>query len=438
MKNKAKLFLLIPIIYFSVSGGPYGLEEVVSSIGPFLTLLLILVVPIIWTIPEALIVAELSSNYPVQGGYYRWVSMGLGRFWGFMEGWWSILYTLIDLSLYPILFIAYLKILFPELAYPYVYFIQLFIIWFCAFINILGIRSVGYVLTAFKLFILISFLVFIILCFNHSPIKFDAIFLSKNDIQFEPFLYGISLVFWNFIGWDNGTTAMGEVDEPAKTYPKALLITIPIVVLFYFFPILASVSLDQDWHNWHFGQFSTIAFSMGRPLLGVLLAVGGMVMCIGIFNALLLSSTRIFLCMSEDKFLHPKFAALHKQFQTPYFSILFSAVVYSVLIFVSFHNLIIYDVFLYLVAILLEAFALVSLRKKSHGKIKDTFCIPFGKLGMCFVVGLSVFIISLVILINLLGFCYSLYSTLVAFLLLFSGVPVYLWVSRAKSPTIHT
>src|SRR3989338_8056993 len=132
MNKKAKFFTLIPIIFFSVSGGPYGLEEIVSSVGPINALLLILILPLIWTIPETMIVAELSSTYTVQGGYYRWVQMGLGRFWGFMEGWWSLLYTLIDLSLYPILFTTYLKIIFPDLQFWSVYIIQLLMIWSCA------------------------------------------------------------------------------------------------------------------------------------------------------------------------------------------------------------------------------------------------------------------------------------------------------------------
>ena len=155
MKTKAKFLALIPIIFFSVSGGPYGLEEIVSSVGPINTLFLILLLPLLWTIPECMVVAELSSTYPVQGGYYRWVQMGLGRFWGFMEGWWSILYTLLDMSLYPILFTTYLKLLFPNLESLAVYLIQLSMIWLCALINILGIRLVGNVLTLFKIIILV-------------------------------------------------------------------------------------------------------------------------------------------------------------------------------------------------------------------------------------------------------------------------------------------
>src|SRR3989338_1862342 len=133
MKLKAKLFALIPILFFSVSGGPYGLEEIVTSVGPINTLLLILIIPIVWTIPECMVVAELSSNYPVQGGYYKWVQMSMGKFWGFMEGWWSILYTLIDLYLYPILFTTYLKFFFPDLNFWQLYIIQLTVIWSSAF-----------------------------------------------------------------------------------------------------------------------------------------------------------------------------------------------------------------------------------------------------------------------------------------------------------------
>ena len=424
MKTKATFLALIPIIFFSVSGGPYGLEEIVSSVGPINTLFLVLLLPLFWTIPECLVVAELSSTYPVQGGYYRWVQMGLGRFWGFMEGWWSILYTLVDMSLYPILFTTYLKLLFPNLGFLGVYLIQLSMIWSCALINILGIRLVGNVLTLFKIIILISFVIFVVLGMNYISFDFTPIFKSAHKFQVNNLLFGLSLAFWNYIGWDNASTILGEVDEPQINYHKAVFITIPIIVLIYFFPLLTGLSICTDWQNWKFGEFSFIANSMNHPLLAMVLTIGGMVMCLGLFNSLLLTSTRVISTMAEDKLFPLSFVKIHKKFNTPYYAIIFSAFVYSVLILVDFKNLVIYDVFLYLIALLLEAFALVSLRK-INPHLNSCFKIPFGKLGLYSVVGIISFVIFLMVLINILNFNNACNGSLVAFFLVISGVPVY-------------
>ncbi len=424
MNNKAKLFSLIAIIFFSVSGGPYGLEDIVASVGPLTTLSLILILPIVWTIPEVMIVAELSSTYPVQGGYYRWVEMGLGKFWGFMEGWWSLLYSLIDLSLYPILFTMYLKILFPGLNSLALYLSELTVIWSCALLNIYGIKSVGYSLSIFKLFILISFLAFIFLGLRHISFDFSVILKPQNHFESKNLLYGLSLAFWNFIGWDNGSTVLHEVDNPDKNFHKALFITIPIIVFFYFFSILVGASIDTDWNSWKFGQFSYIANSMNQPLLGIILAIGGMFMCIGIFNSLLLSSTRVFLTMAQDKFLPSFFAKSHKRLLTPHVSIFFCAFVYSGLVLLSFQNLVIYDVLLYLFAMLLEALALVTLRKRNKNA-KTHFKIPFGPFGMYFIVSMTVIIILFVTVINIINFKFSFTNILLMIFLIFGGIPVY-------------
>lgn len=425
-KKKAPLLGLIAIIFFSVSGGPYGLEEIVSSIGPFNTLVLTLVLPIVWTIPETMIVAELSSTYPVQGGYYRWVEMSLGRFWGFLEGWWSLLYTLIDLALYPILFTMYLKFLLPNLDFITVYLIQLIMIWSCALINILGIRTVGSFLSIFQAFILISFAVFIVLGLRHIHFDFSSIHPSSKPLNINNWLFGLSLAFWNFIGWDNGSTVLHEVENPKINYHKALFISIPVIVIFYFFPVLIGACIHTDWQNWHFGEFSQIAKSMHYPILAVTLAIGGMVTCLGLFNSLLLSSTRVFMTMAEDKLLPKYFALLHKNFGTPYIAILFAAIVYSFLVLVEFKELVIYDVFLYLIAILLEAIALVVLRQKNPD-IKTNFKIPFGKLGLGVIVTVACLVILFMVGINLFNLTGTPYGTYFSLFLMLNGIPIYLF-----------
>src|SRR5512136_430446 len=80
---------LVAVMFFIVSGGPFGLEGLVGSVGPGLALLLLVATPLIYSVPEALLVGELASMLPVEGGYYEWVKRAFGRFWGFWNGWLS-------------------------------------------------------------------------------------------------------------------------------------------------------------------------------------------------------------------------------------------------------------------------------------------------------------------------------------------------------------
>ena len=113
--RKLGLSAIIGIIFFSVSGGPYGLEDVVGSSGAGMAILLILLTPIIYSLPIALMVAELATLMPVPGGYYQWVKEGLGPFWGFQAGWWAWVASWFDLAIYPVLFVEFSSYFLPEL-----------------------------------------------------------------------------------------------------------------------------------------------------------------------------------------------------------------------------------------------------------------------------------------------------------------------------------
>lgn len=424
MNKKVGLLALIPILYFSVSGGPFGLEELVSSVGPFYSLLLICLIPIVWSIPEALIVGELSSAFPLEGGYYKWVQMALGNFWGFIRGWWGILYTLTDLSLYPILVTTYLQLLFPDLNFWTLYFIQLLVIWGCALINIFGIRVVSEVLAVFQLFIFIIFAILIFYGFKFISFDFSPAFHNPPNIGLNGILLGLTLAFWNYIGLDNASSVLGEVENPKKNYFKGLLILVPVVAISYILPILIGVCVNQDWQNWNFGQYTFIARSMKIEWLAVALIYGGMVTFLGLFNSLILTSSRILSTMSEDGFLPKPFSAIDKKTNTPVFAIIFSAVMYSFLVLIGFNKLVVYDVFIFLLSMLLEVIALFVLRQKSL--IKEADCrIPFGKIGLYVCVSLALFVIVLMSLLYIIYSFKSFNAFLVTLLFIFSGIPLY-------------
>ncbi len=102
--GKLTLLPLIAATYFIVSGGPFGLEDIVSKSGYAGAILILLITPLVWSVPTALMVAELASAFPQEGGYYVYVTRGLGRFWGFQEAWLSLVGSIFDMAIYPTLF----------------------------------------------------------------------------------------------------------------------------------------------------------------------------------------------------------------------------------------------------------------------------------------------------------------------------------------------
>jgi hypothetical protein len=107
---------LVGITFFCVAGGAYGLEDAVGAAGPAWALLAILVVPWLWSLPMALMTAELTAAMPEDGGFVVWVERAFGRFWAFQEGWWSWLCSFADNALYPVMFAEYLRFWFPGMT----------------------------------------------------------------------------------------------------------------------------------------------------------------------------------------------------------------------------------------------------------------------------------------------------------------------------------
>jgi amino acid transporter len=87
--RKAGLFYLVFVMFSYTTGGPFGLEDMVTTSGPGMTLLYLLIIPFLWCIPVSLVSAELTTAMPVEGGFYRWTRAAFGDFWGFLAGWWN-------------------------------------------------------------------------------------------------------------------------------------------------------------------------------------------------------------------------------------------------------------------------------------------------------------------------------------------------------------
>jgi amino acid transporter len=382
LKRSLSTLTLVAVMYFNVSGGAFTTESLIVSVGPAAGLSILLLVPLLWSVPEALIIGELASMLPEEGGYYRWVYRAFGPFWAFQNGWWTWMYSLVDMAIYPVLFNQYLSWLAPGLSSTAQWVISLGVIWIATAVNLRGAGRVGAVSVVAGSFVLVVFLLLSMAALpNASHVPWDAMGKPAKT-GMSAIGIGISIALWNYIGWDNASTVQGEVRDSSRSYPRALAIALPVVVLSYIVPLAATLSAS-DWTEWREGGWPDIAMMTaavaGKPI-ATLVALAGMVSALALFNALLLSYSRIPLAMADDRLL-PTFLAKLDDRGTPRNAVLVSAACYSVFALLSFVHLVVADVLLYSTALFLEFGALIALRR-NNPELRGAFRIPLGTMGV--------------------------------------------------------
>src|SRR5437660_12081558 len=122
------------------TGVPFVLEDMVTTSGPGITLLYLLILPFFWCIPVSLVSAELTTAMPVEGGFYRWTRAAFGDFWGFLAGWWNWSASFLLGGAYAVLFSDYLSFYFPQIAGWRHYLVSVALIAVIAVVNVRGIE----------------------------------------------------------------------------------------------------------------------------------------------------------------------------------------------------------------------------------------------------------------------------------------------------------
>ena len=165
--RKAGLFYLVFVMFSYTTGGPFGLEDMVTTSGPGMTLIYLLVLPFFWCIPVSLVSAELTTAMPVEGGFYRWTRAAFGDFWGFLAGWWNWSASFLLGGAYAVLFTDYLVYYFPGITGWKHYLVSVALIAVITWINVRGIQMVGKVATALEIFIFLPVMTMIVIGFIH-------------------------------------------------------------------------------------------------------------------------------------------------------------------------------------------------------------------------------------------------------------------------------
>jgi amino acid transporter len=386
--GKLTLWPLVAATFFMVSGGTYGTEQIVQGAGYGRAILILLLTPVLWSLPTAFMIGELSSALPAEGGYYAWVRRGLGNFWGFQEAWLSLVASIFDMAIYPTLFVAYLTQVAPWFREGHRgVMVGLFVVIACAGLNIAGIRVVG--ITSLWLFFLLSmpFALIVLL----SPFKLAVASSASaapvaSTIGSVGLLGGILIAMWNYMGWDNASTIAQEVERPQRTYPKAMIAAVILVSLTYVVPFaavyLAGVPAAAFTGDGAWAQVAGLIGGTwhGANWLGFLLVLGGMMSAFGMFNALVMSYSRLPLAMAQDGMLPKVFGRTHSKTRAPWVAIVVLATGWALCLGLGFERLVTLDIILYGASLMLEFVTLVVLRIREP-ELKREFRVPGGLAG---------------------------------------------------------
>src|SRR5881296_3359944 len=372
------LWPLVAATFFMVSGGTYGTEDIVHGAGYGRAILILLLTPILWSLPTAFMIGELSSALPFEGGYYAWVRRAMGNFWGFQEAWLSLVASIFDMAIYPTLFVLYLDRLFPWFAQGHRgLMVGVAVVAVCALLNIVGVRVVS--TTSLWLFFALS-APFALMVFL-SPFKFGALAhaVTKPTTSTVDILGGLLICMWNYMGWDNASTIATEVERPQRTYPRAMLAAVGIVGLTYILPVAAVWLTGLASIAWETGSWADIAGMLGGPLLRIGLVLGGMMSGFGMFNALVMSYSRLPLAMAQDGMLPRLFGKLNRR-RAPWVAIVALAIGWAGCLGLGFERLVTLDILVYGLSLGLEFVALIVLRIREP-RLARPFRVPGGMFG---------------------------------------------------------
>ena len=356
--RKMRLLPLIAATYFMVSGGPYGIEDIVGGAGYGRAIIALLVLPLIWSLPTALMIGELASAIPAEGGFYIWVRRALGPFWGYQESWLSLTASVFDMAIYPTIFVLYLGQFDHTLtAGWHGYAWALAVVAACCLWNLRGAPAVGDGSLGLFVILIAPFVIFVVLGISHAFTAHPAVQWRQTGALSTAIL----VAMWNYMGWDNASTVAQEVENPQRNYPRAMIAAAALTAVTYILPLLAMALAGLTVLNFSTGDWLTAATTLGGEWLGLAVLGGGVICGVGMFNALMMSYTRLPMAMAEDGML-PRFIAQRNRRGVPWVSVLLCGLAWALALRLPFERLISIDLILYGSSLLLEFVALILLR----------------------------------------------------------------------------
>lgn len=188
-------------------------------------------------------------------------------------------------------------------------------------------------------------------------------------------------MFWNLNYWDKASTLAGEVEDPGRTFPKAVFGAVVLVVGSYLVPLLAGTGATEAGSDgqWTDGFFAEVGTRIGGVWLGWWIRAAAAVSNVGLFEAEMSSDSFQLLGMSEMGMI-PEIFSRRSKYGTPTISILCSATGVVILSWMSFQEILEILNFLYALGMLIEFAAFIKLRIRKPG-LHRPYKVPVGTFG---------------------------------------------------------
>ena len=276
--------------------------------------------------------SQIATRVQKEGGSYEYAKETLNPFSGFVAGWMWTFGNIIAISAVAISLGGYFNALFHT-SFPTVYLAIIAIVAFAS-LNIFGVKNsaktISY-LVAVNVAILVVFIVAGLTDFHAG--NFSGFFNKGSG----GILSGAALIFFAFTGFSRVTTVSGEVKDPEKTIPRAIVYSILISSLLYvgiaivLIGLIPASSLSSS-----ASPLSLGISALHNPYLDIIIAVGGITATAGVTLTGILGTSRVLFAMSRDNELPEKISKIDR-FSTPVYAIIISAVLGIIFItFVSF------------------------------------------------------------------------------------------------------
>ena len=286
MHKAVSIAHLICISFFYVCAGPFGQGEAIAAGGAKWTFVFTLLVPVVFSVPLALISSEQASRMPTCGGCAEW-GLILGRFMGILNTYVRTLCSVFDNAIYPVMVCDYLATLVPQMdVLGYRLLVVILSNLAVVVMNVAGLDIVGSVSIVLTIIIIVPF--FLFFCFGASEMTVDKVFADKSS-AYGPVDWSLllSTLIWQYSGFDTVAALSEETKNPKRTFPIALSITIVIVALVYILPTISGLSVEPDLAEWESAAFSDISKKLPHcqnGWLGYWISVAGIVSALSLLN----------------------------------------------------------------------------------------------------------------------------------------------------------
>jgi amino acid transporter len=393
-QHEMKTSTVVFMIFCLCAAGCYGIEEMIPQAGPGLTLVILIVLPFLWSTPMGLVAAELGSALPQEGGYYKWVQRACGEFWGFQAGWWRTISVYFDNTLYVVLAGAYLGSVL-DLTGLEEYLFKASVVIVFTYINIRGIRDVGVVSTIISILILAAFALVAAVGFARWQTNPFVPFIPPDQTLMQSIGYGLAIGMWVYSGYESMSTVAGELKDP-QVIPKATLISVPLIMAVYILPTMGGLASLGQWSEWAtsggvtYGDVVTPVL----PALGLFFVFIAIISQFSIFNTYIASGSRGFFALAEDNLAPRILVKCSKDRGVPYVAVLSLGIFSLIACLFPFSVIVVVDVMLFMSAYALIFISACILRVR-EGDLPRPFKVPLGTrafIAMCVPAFIIIFI----------------------------------------------